>query len=189
MPSAASTGVAGRALANSAGQSFALLMGAIDLAQIVVAFSTASQHQGALIILLHDAQNSQLAGIVDTGDALAPFVIGALSLLLGWIGNLIAAHTAGRNVARATGSAALGRRAGLIAIGLSMAAWIVLSVLAAAITGTNGLYATVDPYSSTPLLQQTASIMFSTLFGALLLCALAFVPYFVSVHLGTRSRG
>ncbi len=173
-----------RPLANSVGLGFGALCAAVNLMQIAVATSTATAHQSGLIILLHVSQNPSESGYFSPVELIIPLAVGVVSLFVGALLCMAAAYYAARNTALATGDGGLGRRSGLIAIGIGMIVWLVFSVVVTALTGTDGTIFTVDPYSATSVAQQAVGLAGAVIFRDLALALLAIGPLALFITLG-----
>jgi hypothetical protein len=139
-------------VAQRIGWRYGALIGAVALAQVAVAATTAVAHQGALVILQREADPT--AGLVPIEQVLPPIATGALSCGLGGLIALLAAFLAARLAGRLTGDARLGQRAGMLAAQVGTGIWLLTGIIAALWLQTDGALLVADPYQGTsPLIQ------------------------------------
>lgn len=186
-----------RQTANRIGRRFGLLGGALALAQVVVSTTTSAAHQAALVVIDHQAPilwnyvlTGTLTGVVGVPQPetlAAPIAVGCTSGCLGGVGALLVAFFAARAGGQATDRPALGRRAGMVAAALGALWWLGLSVASAALSGTDGFLASVDPLSATPLWQQTLGVVWLAGLRALVAGLLGLPIALLAAEVGARS--
>jgi len=169
--------IAARAYATRVGQQYGILAAAIAFVQVLISASTAQAHQVDLMVVLHSAQQ-KFSTSIDTVGVLTPMLIGMLSCVVGGIFSLTISYYAARDAARYSHELSTGRRAGVIASLLGSAAWLVLSVAAVFLTGTDGFLISYDRLSHFSIPQQAAGIALIVALRAIIigLVTLLFVP-------------
>lgn len=174
--------MANRPLANRIGLHYSLLSGAYALLQITVSMNTAGSYQASLVALLKAA--SPTGGIVPIEFLIPPLAVSVVSCLLGGIISLIVSYYAALNTARATRDTGLGQRAGLITSAMGSLTWLVLGILGALLTGTDGFSFTVDGFSNVSQASQLATIVLIVAVRAILLGAITLLFAFFFATLG-----
>jgi hypothetical protein len=174
-----------RPLANNMGLRYGLLNGLYGLLQVVISCSTAAAYSGALVTLLH--VNDPGAGVVPVEGVLPPAIVAVASCLVIGCVSLSISYYAARNTARLTGDVGLGQRAGVTAALVGAGIWLLLGSMGALLTGTDGAFLTVDPFSSRGYGSQLVGILFLVIVRAVILGGFSLLPAFLFATLGASA--
>lgn len=179
-------------VANHIARQYALQGGAIALAQIVVAQTTALAHADALVVFVHNLPapfgNPALANgalPADTVLMVAGFTL--VSGLLGGILTLVAIIGAAYSAGRFTGATGAGMRAGMLVATYSGLLWLGLGAASTLFTNTDGFVLVADPYNTTPPIVQALLIALTGVLRGALVWGISLLVAVIGAALGAEA--
>lgn len=175
-------------VANHIARQYALQGGAIALAQIVVAQTTALAHADALVVFVHNLPapfgNPALANgalPADTVLMVAGFTL--VSGLLGGILTLVAIIGAAYSAGRFTGATG----AGMLVATYSGLLWLGLGAASTLFTNTDGFVLVADPYNTTPPIVQALLIALTGVLRGALVWGISLLVAVIGAALGAEA--